>query len=81
MKRVLIACGVAALMLSGCVTDEELAAQDDNTCHSYGAPTGSNAYFECRMIKDQQHAEQRERAMERLHYDLEKMGAAIDGRS
>jgi hypothetical protein len=33
------------------------------------------------MMKDQQHAEQRERAMERLHYDLEKMGAAIDGRS
>ena len=41
----------AALALSGCVTAEEMAAQDSEGCHSYGAATGTDAYFQCRMVK------------------------------
>jgi hypothetical protein len=45
--------------MSGCVTAEQniarVAAMDDAACHSYGAATGTDAYFQCRMIKDQQH--------------------------
>jgi hypothetical protein len=57
MTKILLA-ACAALALSGCVTAEEMAAQvaakDDNECHSYGAPTGTDAYFQCRMVKSQQ---------------------------
>lgn len=53
-----------ALLLSvplfqiGCVSDqqqaENLVAADDAQCRSYGAPHGSQAYFQCRLMKDQQ---------------------------
>jgi hypothetical protein len=29
-------------------------AADDAACQSYGAQPGSQAYFQCRMLKDQQ---------------------------
>jgi hypothetical protein len=41
--------------LAGCVSREEIAAADSNDCASYGAQPGSQAYFQCRMMKDQQH--------------------------
>jgi hypothetical protein len=54
MTKILLA-ACAALALSGCVTAEEMAAQDSEDCHSYGAETGTDAYFQCRMVKTQQH--------------------------
>ena len=56
MTKILLA-ACAALALSGCVTAEEMAAQDSEDCHSYGAATGTDAYFQCRMVKSQQHIE------------------------
>jgi hypothetical protein len=56
MKFLLILC--LAITLSGCVTAEEQASQDDKTCHSYGAANGTTAYFQCRMIKSQQHIQE-----------------------
>ncbi len=46
-----------ALLLGGCVTDEESMAQakvkndalDHQTCQSYGAKPGTNIYIQCRM--------------------------------
>lgn len=56
MKMALLA-ALAALALSGCVTAEEMAAQnaraDDTACQSYGEGPGTQAYFQCRMTKDQ----------------------------
>jgi hypothetical protein len=63
----------AGLALSGCVTAEEMAAQvaDDGDCRSYGAEPGSQAYFQCRMTKSQQHdyvaAIQRQQANEQMN--------------
>jgi hypothetical protein len=53
--RALIAV-VALLVLSGCVTAEEraeqmrtkIASQDDESCRSYGAAAGTQAYITCR---------------------------------
>jgi len=61
MTKILLA-ACAALALSGCVTAEEMAAQDSDDCHSYGAETGTDAYFQCRMVKAQQHIDASERA-------------------
>lgn len=48
----------AALALAGCVTDAQreamIANADDGSCQSYGAAPGTQAYFQCRMMKDQQ---------------------------
>lgn len=62
--------------VSGCVTTEELATQDNNECHSYGAETGTNNYFQCRMLKDQQHIQQRAAALAQFNRGLENMAAA-----
>jgi hypothetical protein len=45
---------ISAALLSGCVTAQDIAANDDDACQSYGAQPGSQAYFQCRMAKDQQ---------------------------
>jgi hypothetical protein len=42
------------LGLAGCVTSQDIAASDDDACRSYGAEPGTQAYFQCRMAKDQQ---------------------------
>jgi hypothetical protein len=60
---------VCTPMLGGCVSDAELAAADDNDCRSYGAHPGSQAYFQCRMVKSDRHDRDRiekERASEAL---------------
>jgi len=52
-------CGIVAVcaLCSGYMTaQEENAARansDDRACQSYGAEPGSQAYFQCRMAKDQ----------------------------
>jgi outer membrane biogenesis lipoprotein LolB len=57
MLRILIISVVSAL-LAGCASHEERAASianaDDAACQSYGAQLGTQAYFQCRMAKDQQ---------------------------
>lgn len=83
MKMAFLA-ALTAFALSGCVTAEEMAAQnartDDSTCKSYGAAPGSNEYFTCRMTKDQTRtyvAEvQAEAAREQFNHGLEMMAAA-----
>jgi hypothetical protein len=41
--------------LGGCATQQQITATDDSVCRSYGAQPGSEAYVQCRMMKDQQH--------------------------
>lgn len=55
MKRAIL----LALLLGGCVTQEQRVAHDDAQCLSYGVPKSSPAYVECRMRLDQQRATQR----------------------
>lgn len=50
-----IAAVTLALSLSGCFASrEQVAKQDADECISYGAQPGSQAYFQCRMAKDEQ---------------------------
>lgn len=49
MKRAIL----LALLLGGCgASRQQLAADDDATCQSYGAQPGSTAYMQCRMQRD-----------------------------
>jgi hypothetical protein len=78
MTKILLAACVA-LALSGCVTAEEMAAQtasaDDTECHSYGAATGTDAYFQCRMVKSQQRIDASERAQAQFNQGLAEIAA------
>jgi hypothetical protein len=74
MTKILLA-ACAALALSGCVTAEEMAAQDSEDCHSYGAETGADAYFQCRMVKSQQRIEASERAQAQFNQALAQIAA------
>ncbi len=42
------------LTLGGCASHQQISAADNSTCRSYGAEPGSEAYVQCRMMKDQQ---------------------------
>lgn len=53
MERIFILSALC-IILSGCVTAQDIAANDDDACQSYGAEPGSQAYFQCRMAKDNQ---------------------------
>lgn len=47
------------LCLAGCGPSRgELAKLDHDTCLSYGAKPGSDAYVQCRVMRDSQHAAQ-----------------------
>jgi hypothetical protein len=74
MTKILLA-ACAALALSGCVTAEEMAAQDSEDCHSYGAATGTDAYFQCRMVKSQQRIDASERAQAQIQNGLDIIAA------
>jgi hypothetical protein len=74
MTKILLA-ACAALALSGWVTAEEMAAQDSDDCHSYGAETGTDAYFQCRMVKTQQRIDASERAQEGFNQGLAQIAA------
>jgi hypothetical protein len=43
---------VVALALSGCVSNERLAARDDAQCAAYGFQPGSDGYAGCRQRLD-----------------------------
>ena len=49
---------ILAALCSGCMSAQErserIAAADEDACISYGAQPGTQAYFQCRMAKDQQ---------------------------
>jgi opacity protein-like surface antigen len=47
--RTFLLLALPALLLAGCVSAEDMAAQDDNQCKSYGAAQGSDTYVQCRM--------------------------------
>jgi hypothetical protein len=78
---------VAGLALSGCVTAEEMAAQnaraDDSSCQSYGAAPGSSEYYTCRMTKDQTRtyisAIQAEAARQQFNHGLAMIAANYSG--
>lgn len=44
---------VAVTWLAGCMTQEELYAQDDAYCRSLSATPGTDAYVQCRFVLDQ----------------------------
>jgi hypothetical protein len=46
--------GILGLSLGACMSPQEQAASDGSACESYGAEPGTQAYFQCRMMKDQQ---------------------------
>jgi hypothetical protein len=49
MKRAIL----LALLVAGCgASRQQLAADDDATCQSYGTQPGSQAYVQCRMQRD-----------------------------
>jgi hypothetical protein len=55
----ILAIGALCATLAGCMATGQdraiaAAAADDSSCQSYGAQPGSQAYFQCRMAKDQQ---------------------------
>jgi hypothetical protein len=71
MNKLMICLLGLPFALGGCMTTEQraelkaqVAAADDSECRSYGADKGTPAYVECRLVKDQQHA-QAEAAAER----------------
>jgi hypothetical protein len=45
-------------LCTGCMSAQErsaaIANTDDRACQAYGAAPGSQEYFQCRMMKDQQ---------------------------
>ena len=45
---------LAVFVLSGCVTTQEQATIDDDTCRSFGAKPGTDAYVQCRVAQQQQ---------------------------
>jgi hypothetical protein len=54
----LVATAAVCILTAGCLSDQQFAAQipvsDDVACQSYGALPGSQAYFNCRVAKNQQ---------------------------
>jgi hypothetical protein len=55
MRATMAAIGLL-LVLTACATAPQPTAEqvDDAQCRSYGAQPGTQAYFQCRMAKDQQ---------------------------
>lgn len=57
-SRTRFAIAIAAIALCGCLSPQEQAASDaayfDTQCRSYGAEPGSDNYFQCRFVLQQQ---------------------------
>ena len=67
---------LVALSLSGCVTSQQQAAMDAATCQSYGVAPGTREYYECRMVKDQQHIDQRAASLAQINEGLNDIAAS-----
>jgi hypothetical protein len=80
MYKLMLLAICAPLALCGCVTSEEMeakvAANDSNECHSYGAATGTDAYFQCRMVKVQQRIQAQEQAQAQFNQGAQNLIAA-----
>jgi len=58
---VLLGWPIIAVLLAGCASAEQIAAQQDRTCQSYGMLPGTPEYGACRMqLADVQRAQQAE---------------------
>jgi len=65
--------------LSGCgPSREELARLDADTCESYGAAPGSQAYMQCRMMRDQQHNDNAARRQAAVQSALSNWQASVN---
>ena len=42
---------ILSVLATACQTPEEIAADDDSQCRSYGAKPGSDAYVNCRVAQ------------------------------
>jgi hypothetical protein len=73
----MLAVFIGFFLLSGCASRQEIAAADDNDCASYGAQPGSQAYFQCRMMKDQQHNADAARRSAAIQNSLSDMSTNI----
>jgi hypothetical protein len=47
-------CALASACMSSEERAERISASDDAACQDYGAQPGTDQYFKCRMMKDQQ---------------------------
>ncbi|MEP0150015.1 hypothetical protein [Roseibium sp.] len=57
--RALLVLALAALpAIAACQTPEQMAAADDQTCRSYGANPGSDAYMACRLQQQRLRADE-----------------------
>lgn len=54
MKIILTAVTLCLLALTGCISPEQQAERDDDTCRGYGAKRGTPIYVECRMRQVEQ---------------------------
>lgn len=62
---------------TGCVSAEQIAAQDDYTCNNAGAAAGTPEHAQCRMLLYQQRVANRQAAAARMY----AMGAAMQNAS
>ncbi len=77
MKRIAVAIGL--LLLAGCASAEQLAVQDDATCQSWGAATGTADYAACRTALTQKRSADAELFSQRLSAAGRAMSAASSG--
>lgn len=75
-----LACLLCCLMLTACASAQQLAANDDATCQSFGAPPGTQAYFDCRMNLDQRRANHRRDVANTLAQGLQDVGHQMSQR-
>lgn len=73
MKYVIL---MIATSLSGCASPQQQASIDAATCQSYGAALGTREYYECRMIKDNQHAADRAAALAQMNDGIDTIIAS-----
>jgi hypothetical protein len=84
MKKPMICLLVLPLALSGCATPEELAARraqvaaaDDSECRSYGAEQGTPVYVQCRMLKNQQRAQEERESDRQFNCNVAQAASAF----
>jgi hypothetical protein len=84
MKKLTICLLGLPFALSGCATPEELAAQraqvaaaDDSECRSYGAEQGTPVYVQCRMLKDQQRAQEERERQRQFQCNVDRAASAF----
>jgi hypothetical protein len=72
---------MSLLWLSACASAQQIASQDDATCRSYGASPGSQAYFDCRVMRDAQRAQGNRAVAQALATGLQDAGRQMSQRT